>query len=250
MLEGRVAVVSGTGPNIGRAVALTLASHGANVVCAHRRAAQAEAVARELVDHGHDAIAVQADVTRVADMESLVAQAVSRYGRIDILVNNAAVSSPGGLLDERPEAFKTVIDVIVAGTFNCTQQVAQQMVRQGGGGAIVNVSSTSGHRGKAGAIAYQSAKAAILNFTRACAIELAPHDIRVNCVSPTQTGVAVGGRVPRDDARPPKSVPLGRWGRPEDQARAVLFLVSDDAGFITGVDLPVDGGNLAQKISG
>ena len=142
------------------------------------------------------------------------------------------------------------MDVILAGTFNCTQHVAKQMVAQGTGGAIVNVASTSGHRGKSGAIAYQSAKAAILNFTRACAMELAPHNIRVNSLTPTQTGMPVGGKPARPDDEVPQSVPRGRWGRPRDQAQAVLFLVSDNADFITGADLPVDGGNLAMRQSG
>ncbi|MDH3688547.1 MAG: SDR family oxidoreductase [Gammaproteobacteria bacterium] len=249
MLEGKVAVVSGAGPNIGREIAGTLASSGANVVCLDVRGETAEATAREVVDRGHDAIAVEGDITRPEDMDNLVAQALSAYGHIDILVNNAAITNSAGLLDESLETFRRVVDVILTGTFNCTQHMAKQMVRQGSGGAIVNIASTSGHRGKSGAIAYQSAKAAILNFTRACAVELAPHNIRVNSVTPFQTGMPVGRKPMRDDGQPPKSVPRGRWGKPKDQAQAVLFLVSDNADFITGVDLPVDGGNLAMRIS-
>ena len=248
MLEDKVAIVTGTGPNIGRELALTLASAGARVVCLHRRGEAARAVAGEIGEHGREAIGVEGDITRADDMARMVEQAVSTYGHVDVLVNNAAITSPAGLLDESLETFREVVDVVLTGTFNCTRHVAKQMVRQGRGGAIVNVASTSAHRGKAGAIAYQSAKAAILNFTRACAIELAPHGIRVNSVSPTQTGMPVGGRPARRN--PPKSVPRGRWGTPDDQARAVLFLVSSGADFITGVDLPVDGGNLATKSSG
>ena len=251
MLDGRVAIVSGAGPNIGREIAGTLAGDGAKVVCADVRIEAAEATARELVDRGFEAIAVAADITDEAAMEGLVARTVEEYGRIDILVNNAAITSSAGLLDESLAGYRRVVDVILAGTFNCTQHVAKRMVEQGDGGAIVNIASTSGHRGKAGAVAYQTAKAGILNFTRAAAVELAPHHIRVNSVTPTQTGTPVGGRAPaRDDGAPPKSIPLGRWGRPTDQAQAVLFLVSDNASFITGADLPVDGGNLAARISG
>ena len=250
MLEGKVAIVSGAGPNIGREIAGTLASSGASVVCMDMRREAAEATAREVVDRGYEAIAVQGDITRPEDMENLVAQAIAAYGHIDILVNNAAITNSAGLLDENLDTFRKVVDVILAGTFNCTQHVAKQMVAQGSGGAIVNISSTSGHRGKSGAIAYQSAKAGILNFTRACAVELAPHDIRVNSVTPTQTGMPVGGKPARPDSEKPQSVPRGRWGRPKDQAQAVLFLVSDNADFITGADLPVDGGNLAVRISG
>ena len=250
MLDGRVAVVSGAGPNIGREIAGTLAGAGAKVVCLDMRGEAAEATAREVVDRGYDAIAVQGDITSEDDMARLVSEAVGAYGRIDVLVNNAAITSTPGLLDEDLGTFRKVVDVILAGTFNCTQHVARRMVAQGEGGAIVNIASTSGHRGKSGAIAYQSAKAGILNFTRACAIELAPHGIRVNSVTPTQTGMPVGGRPARPDTEVPQSVPRGRWGKPRDQAQAVLFLVSDNADFITGSDLPVDGGNLAVRISG
>ena len=250
MLEGKVAVISGAGPNIGREIAGTLAEHGASVVCLDVRREAAEATAREVVDRGYEAIAVDGDTTRPEDMENMVAQAIAAYGHIDILVNNAAITSSPGLLDENLATFRKVVDVILAGTFNCTQHVAKQMVAQGTGGAIVNVASTSGHRGKAGAIAYQSAKAGILNFSRACAIELAPHGIRVNSLTPTQTGMPVGGKPARPDTEVPLSVPRGRWGKPRDQAQAVLFLVSDNADFITGADLPVDGGNLALRISG
>lgn len=250
MLEGKTAVVSGAGPNIGREIAGTLAANGASVVCLDLRREAAEAAAREIVDRGYDAIPVAGDITKPEDMENLVAQAVAAYGRIDILVNNAAITNDAGLLDENIATFRKIVDVILAGTFNCTQHVAKRMVEQGDGGAIVNVASTSGHRGKSGAVAYQSAKAGVLNFTRACAMELAPHNIRVNSLTPTQTGMPVGGKPARPDDEIPKSVPRGRWGKPRDQAQAVLFLVSDNADFITGADLPVDGGNLAMRLSG
>ena len=250
MLEGKTAVVSGAGPNIGREIAGTLAANGASVVCLDLRREAAEAAAREIVDRGYEAIAVAGDITNPEDMERLVAESVAAYGRIDILVNNAAITNDAGLLDESIETFRKIVDVILAGTFNCTQHVARRMVEQGDGGAIVNVASTSGHRGKSGAVAYQSAKAGVLNFTRACAMELAPHGIRVNSLTPTQTGMPVGGKPARPDDEVPKSVPRGRWGKPRDQAQAVLFLVSDNADFITGADLPVDGGNLAMRLSG
>ena len=250
MLEGKVAVVSGAGPNIGREIAATLAASGASVVCLDVSREAAEATAREVADRGYEAIAVDGDITKPEDMENLVAQVVAAYGHIDILVNNAAITNDAGLLDESLPTFRKIVDVILAGTFNCTQHVARRMVEQGTGGAIVNVASTSGHRGKSGAVAYQSAKAGVLNFTRACAMELAPHNIRVNSLTPTQTGMPVGGKPARPDSEIPKSVPRGRWGKPRDQAQAVLFLVSDNADFITGADLPVDGGNLAMRLSG
>ena len=249
-LEGRVAIVSGAGPNIGREIASTLAENGARVVCLDIRKEAADATANELVDRGFEALAVQADTTSPEQVASAVDQATGAFGAVDILVNNAAITHRAGLLDADAESWRKVVDVILTGTFLCTQRVAKQMISQGRGGAIVNIASTSGHRGKTGAIAYQTAKAGILNFTRAAAMELAPYGIRVNSVTPTQTGTPVGGGQARADDAPPASVPRGRWGRPKDQAQAVLFLVSDNADFILGVDLPVDGGNLAQRISG
>ena len=251
LLKDKVAVISGAGPNIGREIALTLAREGAQVVCLDIRGDAAEATALSLREEGLQAIAVQGDITNPDDMTTLVEKANEAFGGVDILVNNAAITSSGGLLTENLATYRKVIDVILAGTFNCTQHVAKQMVNQGRGGAIVNISSTSGHRGKSGAVAYQAAKAGILNFTRAAAIELAPHGVRVNSVTPTQTGTPVGGAQPaRPDSERPASIPRGRWGKPRDQAQAVLFLVSDNADFITGADLPVDGGNLAVRISG
>jgi NAD(P)-dependent dehydrogenase (short-subunit alcohol dehydrogenase family) len=250
MLDGKVAIITGAGANMGRAIALALAHRGAQVACLHRRREAAETTAHAVTETGARAMALEADVACSDGVREAVAQVVASYGRVDVLVNNAAITSPAALLDESPATFRRVLDVIVMGTFLCTQHVARRMIAQGHGGAIVNVASTSGHRGKAGAIAYQAAKAAILQLTRACAIELAPYAIRVNSITPTQTGTRVGTAAPRDDERPPESVPLGRWGKPEDPAAAVAFLVSDSADFITGVDLPVDGGNLAMKISG
>lgn len=220
------------------------------MVCLDVRKEAAEATTNELVDRGFEALAVQADTTVPDQVQHAVDQAVEKFGSVDILVNNAAITHRAGLLDADVESWRKVVDVILTGTFLCTQRAAKQMIEQGRGGSIVNIASTSGHRGKTGAIAYQTAKAGILNFTRGAAMELAPYGIRVNSVTPTQTGTPVGGGQARADDSPPSSIPRGRWGRPRDQAQAVLFLVSDAADFVLGVDLPVDGGNLAQRTAG
>jgi NAD(P)-dependent dehydrogenase (short-subunit alcohol dehydrogenase family) len=250
LLDNSVALVSGVGPNIGREIARTLAENGAKVVCMDVNSDAAEQTARMLTDSGYQATSVQADITDPAAVQRAVDSAVSVYGGINILVNDAAISDNAGILDAEVDTWRKVIDVILTGTFLCTQAVARQMVAQGNGGVIINMASTSGHKGKAGSVAYQTAKAGILNFTRAAAVDLAPHGIRVNSVTPTQTGTPVGGGVARSDSEIPKGIPRGRWGRPSDQAQAVLFLVSQNADFITGVDLPVDGGNLAMRVSG
>ncbi|MBI4283830.1 MAG: SDR family oxidoreductase [Chloroflexi bacterium] len=249
-LDGRVALVTGTGPNIGQEIACTLAANGAKVVCLDLALERAQSCAQKITKAGGSATAVAADITKPADVEKAVKAAASAFGGLHILVNNAAITAHEGLLDAKVESWRQVIDVILTGAFLCSQYAAKQMIAQGSGGAIVNIASTSGHRGSGGAIAYATAKGGILNLTRAMAIGLAKHKIRVNSVTPTQTGTAVGGGRSRGEGEPPKNIPLGRWGRPIDQAQAVLFLVSPEADFITGIDLPVDGGILAYFPTG
>lgn len=243
-----VAVVTGTGPNIGGEIARTLAANGAKLVCLDLRQDRAEATAKQIIEQGGSATAVATDITNPDDVRKAIETAVQTFGSVDILVNNAAITDSKGLLEANLEAWRRTLDVILTGTFLCSQAAAKQMIKQGKGGAIVNISSTSGHRGGPGAIAYGTAKAGILNLTRSMAVQLAPFKIRVNSVTPTQTGTPVAGSRSREDREPPKNIPLGRWGRPADQARAVLFLVSPDADFITGEDIRVDGGVLAARL--
>jgi len=243
LLDGKVALVTGSGPNIGGEIARTLAANGAKVMCLDVRQEQAEATARSVRDAGGEATAVRADITRPEDVEQAVKAAVATYGGLHILVNNAGISPLGDLFDQKLEDWRATLEVCLTGTLLCSRYAARQMIEQGQGGAIVNIASTSGHRGRMGAIAYATAKGGILQLTRAIAMELAPHYIRVNSVTPTTSGMALSTGQVRTD--PPKQVPLGRWGRTQDQAQAVLFLVSPNADFITGSDLPVDGGVLA-----
>ena len=242
-MKGRVAFVAGVGPNIGSAVALALAEAGAAVVCNDLDPDHAEASARALVDAGHQAFAAPGDITDVADIERTLDRAGAQFGTVDALVNNAAVSLTAGLLDTTPEQWQRVVSVSLTGPFLTAQAVARRLVAEGKRGAIVNVASTSGHRGRRNAIAYCSSKGGVLNMTRAMAIDLAPHGIRVNSVSPTKTGAALAKD--QGPGRDFSEIPLGRLGRPVDQARAIRFLLSDEAEFITGEDLRVDGGTLA-----
>ena len=248
MLEGKVALVSGTGPNIGAEIARTLAGAGATVVCLDLNEGYAKAAADSITAKGGKALAVACDITSPSDVARAVKSAVDAFGSIDILINDAAITDRKPFLEATLEDWNKVLGVILTGTFLLSQAVARQMVAQGKGGAMVNLISTSGHRGEAIRIAYGVAKAGLLNFTRSLAVQLAPHRIRVNSVTPTQTGTPVGmpDAAPRSDADPPKNILVKRWGRPSDQANAVLFMVSPSADFITGVDLPCDGGLLAQ----
>ncbi len=243
-LEGRTAIVTGAGPNIGQEICRVLAGEGARVACNDVDAARAEAAAEAVRKAGGHAVAVPGDIVDPAQVQAIVRRVVQTFGGVDILVNNAAITVPKGLLNISVEEWRRNIDIILTGTFLMSRAVAEVMVKAGRGGTIVNIASTSGHRGRANALAYCTAKGGILNMTRAMAMDLIPHKIRVNSVSPTKTGVSVGALEAAGE-RSFDEIPLGRLGRPRDQALAVLYLVSDDAEFVTGFDLRVDGGALA-----
>lgn len=244
LLENKVAIVTGTGPNIGGEIARTLAENGARLVCLDNRLDMAESTAKQITDAGGQAIAVSADITSPEDMEQLANRAVDAFGEINILVNNAGISPNGTLVDIPIQDWVATLNVILTGTFLCSRFVARQMIAQGKGGAIVNIASTSGHRGRAGAIAYATAKGGVLQLTRCMAMELAPYKIRVNSVTPNASGLSLATGKSREGT--PPQAPIGRWGRTADQAQAVLFMVSPNADFITGTDLAVDGGTLAR----
>lgn len=243
-LSGRVALVTGAGPNIGRAIAATLARAGATVLCNDLKPGIAEAAAKAAADGNRKAFPLPFDITDPDAVEKAVDEASRQHGVIDILVNNAGVTVPRSILTMTVEEWRLVTRVIQDGAFHCSRAVAKRLVAAKKPGAIVNIASTTGHRGRKNAIAYATAKGGILNFTRALAMDLAPHKIRVNSVSPTKTGASVGA-IETAGARSFDEIPLGRLGEPQDHANAVLFLVSDAASFITGIDLRVDGGTLA-----
>lgn len=243
-LQGRLALVTGAGPNIGREIARTLAAAGATVLCNDVVVERSQDTAKWISDQGLKAFPLPADITDPQQVAEMVRKAKAEYGVIDTLVNNAAMTIPKGLLTTTIEEWNKVIQVILNGTFLVSSEVAKGLLEAGKPGAIVNIASTSGHRGRSTALAYTTAKGAILNMTRSMAVELAKYGIRVNSVSPTKTGNSVGN-ISQSGGRSFDEIPLGRMGNPEDQANAVLFLVSDQAAFITGEDIRVDGGTLA-----
>ncbi|MFI6349041.1 SDR family NAD(P)-dependent oxidoreductase [Streptomyces sp. NPDC050560] len=242
-LQGRAALVAGVGPNIGQRVATLLAQSGAAVVCVDRDRETAGRCAALVAAEGGKAVPVAGDVASPAGVSAIFEEVADRVGVVDALVNNAAVSVPRGILDTSYEDWQRVLSVALTGTFLMSQAFARALVAAGRPGSVVNVASTSGHRGRKNAVAYCSAKGGVLNLTRAMAMDLAPHRIRVNSVSPTKTGPALAddGTTTRDFSE----IPLGRLGTPDDQAHAVRFLLSDEADFITGLDVRVDGGTLA-----
>ncbi len=245
-LTNQVAIITGAGRNIGEAIAKTLAAEGAKVAVLDLDKGRGDKVAAEIIKAGGAAAALVADVAAEADIVGAVAAVVGRWGRIDILINNAAISDNKNILDITKEQWDTVIAVTLTGPFLMSQHVARQMVAQGSGGNIVNIGSTSGFFGRARAVAYSAAKGGVANLTRAMAVQLAPHKIRVNGVVPNKIGSPVG-RDEFDPSRPVVNL-IGRPGMPLDMARAVLFLVSDESPFITGNMLFVDGGVSAMMV--
>jgi NAD(P)-dependent dehydrogenase (short-subunit alcohol dehydrogenase family) len=245
-LSNRVAIVTGAGRNIGEEISKTLASEGAKVAVVDLDEGRGGKVAAEIRDAGGEAAAFVADMASEADIAAAVAAVVERWGRIDILINNAAISDNKNILDITRAQWDAVIAVTLTGPFLMSQHVARRMVAQGSGGRIVNVGSTSGFFGRSRAIAYAAAKGGVANLTRAMAVQLAPYNIRVNGVVPNKIGSPVG----RDEFDPTRPVVnlIGRPGVPLDMARAVLFLVSDDSDFIAGNMLFVDGGVSAMMV--
>ena len=244
-LGGRVAIVTGAGRNIGQSIALKLAKRGAHVVVVDMDRARADAVATEvgLARPGVSAMPFVGDVSNSADVADLVSSTVDRFGRVDVLVNNVATTDRGAtILDLAEQEWRRVIDVTLSSVFLCSQQIGRRMVAQGHGGSIVNIGSTSAYGGRGNAVAYPAAKSALFGLTRSMAIQLGPAGIRVNLVAPNKAGSPVG----KDTVNTDRAIRnlLGRPAVPADIANAVAFLVSDEASFITGVDLLVDGGAL------
>ncbi len=239
-LQGQIAIISGAGRNIGEETAKLLAAEGAKIAVVDMDKGRGDQVAADIKKAGGDAMGFVADVSSEADIVRLVGDVVAKWGQIDILINNAAISDNKHILDISKEDWDRVIAVTLTGPFLMSKYVAKQMVAQGRPGKIVNVGSTSGFYGRKRAIAYTAAKGGVANLTRSMAVQLAPHNIRVNGVVPNKIGSPVG----KDEFDPTRPVVnlRGRPGIPRDMARAILFLVSDDSDFVVGDMLFVDGG--------
>jgi len=246
-LRDQVAIVTGAGRNIGEEIAKLFAAEGARVAVVDMDAGRGGRVAAEIRQSGGDAQLFLADVSRGSDVAELVHAVVARFGRIDILVNNVAISDNKHILDISEEEWDRVLAVTLKSQFLMGKHVAAQMVAQGTGGRIVNIGSTSGFMGRSRAIAYSAAKGGVANLTRAMAAQLAPHRIRVNAIVPNKIGSPVG----KDEFDPTRPVPnmAKRPGEPKEATKAVLFLVSDDSSFVYGANLFVDGGVSAMDLS-
>lgn len=244
-LEGQVAIVTGAGRNIGERIAELLAGEGARVAVVDLDSARADQTAKKLTDAGHEAAAFVADVSKDDDVQALIAAIAERFGRIDILINNVAISDNRHILEITEQEWDDTIRVTLKSPFLMTKHAAQRMVAQGSGGKVVNIGSTSGYRGRGSAVAYSAAKGGVANLTKALAYQLAPHGIRVNSVSPNRTGSPVG-RQEVDPNRTFKNL-VERPGVPDDTAHVVVFLCTDEASFICGENIFADGGVMAME---
>jgi NAD(P)-dependent dehydrogenase (short-subunit alcohol dehydrogenase family) len=247
LLTGLVAVVTGADRGIGRGIALALARAGCRVVVNHLATRErADAVVAEIQAIGTEAVAIGADVRVAAEVTTMVQSAVDRFGRLDVLVNNAGVQTWKALLEVTENEWDLVIDTNLKGCFLCTQAAARHMKTQGGG-AIVNIGSGSNKVPFPGLAAYTASKGGIEMLTKVSAIELAAHGIRVNCVAPGAVEIErTRLELPDYAGMMGRITPLGRVGTPEDIAEAVVFLASASADFITGQTLAVDGGLFTQ----
>jgi 3-oxoacyl-[acyl-carrier protein] reductase len=245
-LNGEVALVTGAGGGIGRAIALALGRSGCKVAVNYVVEPEgAEQTVSELAAAGSEAVAVRADIGVASDVRRMIDEVVARFGRLDVLVNNAGVQTWTPFLDVTEDEWDLVIRTNLKGCFLCTQAAALQMKTRGG--AIVNIGSGCNKVPFPGLVAYTASKGGIEMLTKVAATELAAHGIRVNCVAPGAVEVErTRLELPDYAGTWGRATPLGRVGTPEDIASAVVFLVSRDASFITGQTVWVDGGLFTQ----
>ena len=244
MLEGKVALVTGASRGIGRAIAEELAAQGASVVVNYLSSPEsAEEVVQEIVAQGGTAVAIQADVSDFASAQDLVKATINTYGQIDILVNNAGTTQDTLLMMMKEDQWDLVIDTNLKSVFNCCKAASRPMVRRKQGGRMINISSVSGIVGQAGQANYAASKAGIIGFTKSLAKELGSRNITVNAVAPGFVLTDLTADLPEDLVQKSlEYIPLGRWGELNEIANVVAFIASDQASYITGQVIAVDGG--------
>ena len=250
-LDGKVAIITGGGTGMGRDMALAFAKLGAVVVVASRKDDNIQAVATQIADAGGRALAVQTDVREIEQVKNLVARTVEVFGGIDILINNAAGNFVAPAESLSYNAWHSVINIVLNGTWHCSQEVGKQMIAAGKGGKIVNIIATYAWTGGPGTVHSAAAKAGVLSLTQTLAVEWARHNIRVNAIAPgpvatenTTKQLFGGGNLIETMA---KEIPLGRFGEVGEITDLAAYLVSDYSAYVTGANFVVDGGNWLNK---
>ncbi len=250
-LEGKVAVVTGGNSGIGMAIVLELAKHGASIAIdyiAHPEAT--EVLEQRVAAMGNQVVGVEADVSKVADLERLIDTTVKRFGRLDIMVNNAGVETRTSVLDTTEVQYDTVLHINLRSAFFGTQLAARQMIKQGGGGRIINISSVHEDRPMPGNTAYCLSKGGMRMLTRTAGVELAPHNILVVGVAPGAVATPINWATMKDPTLMRKldaAIPLGRMANPEEIASVVAFLAGDGASYVTATTVVVDGGMTQES---
>jgi len=247
-LENRVALVTGASRGLGKAIALALAGAGARLAMVARDIQQLQTAAEEIRATGAEAEIFVADVSRESDIEQLAAQVKSRLGRVDILVNNAGINIRKPLVEFTADEWRQVLDTNLTGVFLMCRAFIPLM-RGRGYGRILNLTSMMSHVALPGRTAYCASKAGLLGLTRALALEVAPEGITVVGISPGPVATEMNAPLLNDPATYQQftsNIPLGRWGKPEEIGRLALYLCSEEAAFITGVDIVIDGGWSAR----
>lgn len=247
-LEGKVALITGAGRGMGRAIALLFAQEGADVAVSDINLADVESTASDVRKTGRKAIAIKADVSETDEVNFMIDRVINELGGIDILVNNAGVGRVAMAVDMKVDLFDLVLKTNLRSGFLCSQKAGKWMI-ENGGGRICNIASIGGIEGSPNCVGYGPSKAGVINMTRVLAVEWAKYNIRVNCIAPgaimtpmLEASVKDRKGTLNDFVR---RVPMGRVGQPEEIAKVALFLVSEDSSYVTGATLVVDGGTLA-----
>lgn len=250
-LKGKVAIVTGGNSGIGAAIVLALAKEGANIVIdyiAHPEAT--DELEKKVAALGDQAIGVKADVSKVGDLQNLIDSAVKKFGRIDVMVNNAGIETRTSVLDTTEDQYEKVLEVNLKSAFFGTQIAAKQMIKQGGGGRVINITSVHEDWPMPGNIAYCLSKGGVRMLTRTAAVELAQHGILVVGVGPGAVATPINLSTMKDPKLMEKlrnAIPLGRMAKPEEIANVVAFLASDKASYVTATTIFADGGMMLQS---
>lgn len=252
MTDGKVAIVTGGNSGIGKAIVLALAGQGARVVIDYVADPEAaESLVDQAAEAGGQAISVQADVSKLTDLERLISRTVDAFGRLDVMINNAGVETRQSLLQTEEDDYDQVMTVNMKGAFFGSQLAARQMIAQGQGGTIINISSIHEERPMAGNIAYCCSKGAMRMLTRTAGVELAEHGIRVVGVGPGAVATPINAETMKDQekmAELKSSIPLGAMAQPEEIAALVAWLASDEADYVTATTFYVDGGLMQSSL--